>query len=146
MTRHYEGGCQSWSPVREEDTPQGVRSVSIFILEDDPLLGMFMRDYLECFGLDAEITKTVAQARELLQTRSYTLAFCDVNLPDGSGVSIHEMARGMGIESYVMSANPRPAHVEADRFLYKPELYRSLMAVCSRHIQIRKSALQDCAT
>lgn len=146
MTEVNGGERRLWSSDSGEDTPLGVRSVSIFILEDDPLLGMFMRDYLECFGLDAEIAKTVARGRELLQTRTYTLAFCDVNLPDGSGVTLHEMARGMGIESYVMSTNPRPADVEAEVFLYKPELYRSLMAVCSRHIRMRRDSLQDCAT
>lgn len=146
MSRHCGGECPSWNPVPEEEKALVVRSVSIFILEDDPLLGVFMRDYLECFGLDAEIARTVAQAREMLRTGSYTLAFCDVNLPDGLGVPIHEMARGMGIESYVMSANPRPADVEPEAFLYKPDLYLSLMSVCSRHIQIRKNAMQDCAS
>lgn len=68
----------------------------ILIIEDDAALGRGLVLALSDGTRACTLAKSCAQARQVLQSTSFSLALLDVNLPDGSGLSLLEEIRTAG--------------------------------------------------
>lgn len=60
----------------------------ILLLEDDPALGEGIRMALQLPEVTIRLCGSLAQARRLLGAERFALLILDVNLPDGSGLSL----------------------------------------------------------
>jgi DNA-binding NtrC family response regulator len=63
-------------------------SLSILVLEDEPLLRKQVAAYFERLGADVTAVDTVKKARQLAADLSFDFALLDVNLPDGAGLDL----------------------------------------------------------
>lgn len=115
----------------------------LLLVEDDPILGGGLRDFLVSDGYAIDWCVTLAQARILI-TEPYDALLVDWNLPDGSGVEWLKSLRGKGlaIPALVLTARDLLSdRIEgldsgADDFLVKPfapeELSARLRAISRR--------------
>ncbi len=60
----------------------------ILICEDDPDVGMLLRVLLERAGLQAQLARTLEEARNMLQAGDFAAMTLDLGLPDGSGLTL----------------------------------------------------------
>ncbi|MCC8147018.1 MAG: sigma-54 dependent transcriptional regulator [Bacteroidales bacterium] len=58
----------------------------IFILEDDPGFGTFLKKWLEKKGFHAVLATTLQQARQKFLSEKFDLILSDLRLPDGDGL------------------------------------------------------------
>lgn len=63
-------------------------SLSILIVEDEPLLRKQITAYFERLGADVTSAESLERARKLIQDLGFDFALLDVNLPDGSGTDL----------------------------------------------------------
>jgi len=63
-------------------------SLSILIVEDEPLLRKQISAYLERLGADVTCAEALERARKLIQDLSFDFVLLDVNLPDGLGTDL----------------------------------------------------------
>jgi two-component system, NtrC family, response regulator AtoC len=63
-------------------------SLSVLVVEDEPLLRRQISSYLERLGADVTSADSVQRARKLIQDLSFDFALLDVNLPDGLGTDL----------------------------------------------------------
>lgn len=63
---------------------------NILIVEDDPMVQFIHRNYLEKIGTFTNIysSETIAEARNLIATRSIQLILLDIRLKDGNGIDL----------------------------------------------------------
>jgi len=67
--------------------------VTLLLLEDDPVIRLFLADNLTADGYDVLVTETVHDAGRLLERTRPDLAVLDVHLPDGSGLDLLRRVR-----------------------------------------------------
>jgi two-component system, NtrC family, response regulator AtoC len=108
-------------------TASKLTGVRLLLLEDESLLRRRMVAHLETLGVDVTAAKSLAEARELLLSLDFDFALLDVNLPDGSSLSLLEQRIiPPNVITVVMTAEGRVAGaVEAMRagaadYLVKP--------------------------
>ncbi len=125
--------------------PGIMRAMRTLLLEDDPLLGEGLRDYLRAEGLVVDWCTSVAQAQAAIQGEPFDIWLVDWQLPDGSG--LHWLGRqrqaGATTPALMMTAREtvrdRIQGLEggADDYLVKPfapeELVARLRACVRRH-------------
>lgn len=63
------------------------RAVILFV-EDEPNVALTLKERLEREQFDVHWTRTVAEARTMVEQRPFDLALLDVGLPDGDGIEI----------------------------------------------------------
>ncbi len=68
--------------------PSPLKGCSLLLLEDEPLLRRRLARQLTDQGLEVTAVGTVAEARNALSSLALDLALLDVNLPDGTGLSL----------------------------------------------------------
>jgi signal transduction histidine kinase/DNA-binding response OmpR family regulator len=73
---------------RESLSPQAGEGPAILICEDDGFAGSVMRRYLERTGARVDLTASISEARERLQTRRYDALVLDLLLPDGNSLEL----------------------------------------------------------
>jgi DNA-binding response OmpR family regulator len=61
---------------------------SLFLLEDDPVLGEGLRTYLQLEGFEVDWQHGYSTALQRIQQRSYDLYLLDITLPQGSGIAL----------------------------------------------------------
>jgi putative nucleotidyltransferase with HDIG domain len=66
---------------------------AILVLEDQKDIRLLVTAMLKIRGLDCDVAECLAEAREMMGRNRYDLLFIDVNLPDGSGLSLVEEKR-----------------------------------------------------
>lgn len=66
---------------------------SLLLLEDDPVIRLFLADNLTADGYDVLVADTVGEAVRLLERSRPDLAVFDVHLPDGSGLDLLRRVR-----------------------------------------------------
>jgi len=69
---------------------------SLLLVEDDPILGRSLTVYLELEGYKVTWARDLRSATEANETSSFELVILDVNLPDGSGLSLCSSIRSKG--------------------------------------------------
>lgn len=78
----------------------------ILIVEDEPLLRKRLAAYLESQGAVCTAVGTVAEGRNALENLAFDYALMDVNLPDGLGLDLIEVAQEQGdIPVVIMTAD-----------------------------------------
>lgn len=78
----------------------------ILVVEDETLLRKRLAAYLEGQGASCTAVGTVAEGRNALQNLPFDYALIDVNLPDGLGLDLIEVAREQGdIPVVIMTAD-----------------------------------------
>lgn len=100
----------------------------LLLLEDDPLLGEGLRDFLAAEGHVVDWCKTLASARAALRGEPFDAWLLDWQLPDGSGrLWLSELRRsGLATPALMLSARDQLAdRIEgldggADDYLVKP--------------------------
>lgn len=115
----------------------------LLLIEDDPILGEGLRDFLRSEGHQVEWVSLLAQARAL-GTQGFDALLVDWQLPDGSGLDWLRALRQEGLATPALMLTARDQLSErvrgldagADDYLVKPfepeELSARLRAVCRR--------------
>jgi DNA-binding NtrC family response regulator len=65
-----------------------LKGAELLLLEDEALLRRRIAAHLENLGMHVTVAKTLAEARELLATLEFDFALLDVNLSDGSSLTL----------------------------------------------------------
>ena len=81
----------------------------ILLVEDHPLVGQVLSEAIEDAGHTADYVTTKAAAERLLGTHTHALAVIDVHLPDGSGRDLAMCAASLGLETFLITADPDQA-------------------------------------
>jgi len=79
--------------------PSGTSAVhasSVLVVDDEPDLLTLYELTLLREGLEVETASTVAQAREILQTRMFRAVISDMRLPDGTGLDLLQWLEASG--------------------------------------------------
>jgi DNA-binding response OmpR family regulator len=99
----------------------------IYILEDDPDIGLILQYFLSEEGFDVKLFSSVDECQNALDTNLPDLCLFDIMLPDGDGITIcNNLKKGESSEVPVilMSAGESPSSVyeksRADIFIPKP--------------------------
>jgi two-component system nitrogen regulation response regulator GlnG len=98
------------------------------IVEDDPGVRFVLERALQAVGLKTIAVETLASARDTLSSHSFSCAFVDIRLPDGSGLDLASeiAARRQRPFLVVMTAQDTVEHTieamrrGADEYLVKP--------------------------
>lgn len=99
------------------------RVVRILILEDDPLIGLDLRDIVqECGHEVIGLCETLAEMRLRLSERP-DFAFLDIDLPDGKSFEIASRLDRHRVPFAFLSGSRKgdlPEHLRHARFIAKP--------------------------
>ena len=76
----------------------------ILLIEDDSNVRMLMEHVLLRANYDVDVTSTVEQARALIEAQAYDLVVTDGRLPDGTGLTLAELANKQGIPNLIVTA------------------------------------------
>lgn len=81
----------------------------ILLVEDDPILNKTLAYNLISDGYQVTSANTCASAVEWIQKTEFDLALLDINLPDGSGLTLCQEIRQLDHQTYIMflTANDR---------------------------------------
>ena len=116
----------------------------ILLLEDDPILGEALRDFLRTDGHVVELCSRISQARAAFAHQPYDALVIDWQLPDGSGLAWLRDLRASGEQTPALMITARDQLADrvtglntgADDYLVKPfepeELVARLRAVRRR--------------
>jgi DNA-binding response OmpR family regulator len=102
--------------------------MKLLIVEDDQDLLRTILKYFDSFGYVLEKAKSIEQGKEKLINHNYDCVILDLNLPDGSGISLLELIKNNNKDTgvIILSANgsleTKIAGLEigADDYLTKP--------------------------
>jgi len=100
----------------------------IYILEDDPDIGLILTYFLTEEGFEVELFITVDQCQHAIDKKLPDLCLFDIMLPDGDGITIcnhlKESRETAGVPVILMSAGEKPSTVyqksSANTFIPKP--------------------------
>jgi DNA-binding NtrC family response regulator len=127
-----------------------LKTLSILVVEDEPLLRRQLAANLERFGADVTAAESIAAARQRLLGENFDFVLLDVNLPDGLGTDLlREKIFPSATAIIVMTANGGVASaVEAMRlgatdYLVKPFDVGELPLVIARAQQARNRTRLD---
>ena len=112
------------------DLPEVNRSMSILVVEDNPVNQKVARHLLSRFGFTADVAASGREAVEALSRRGYDLVLMDVQMPDMDGIEATRLIRrelpGRAGRIVAMTANVAPEDARRcreagmDGFLGKP--------------------------
>ena len=119
----------------------------ILLLEDHVDTADVMARLLRQDGYRITIAHTLTDARKLCEQKRFDLLICDIDLPDGSGLDVLEVARRYcGTKGIVVSGYGDDVHRhEAARlgfsdYLLKPVSYPALLKVTRRALRADENA------
>ena len=124
---------------------------SIFLLEDDPTLGRGIGMALEAPGRTVALAGTLREGRTMLAGEHFDLLILDINLPDGSGLTLLRQLRGAGDRTPVILLTANDLELDevtgleagADDYITKPFSLAVLRARVAA--QLRRGAPQPSA-
>lgn len=70
--------------------------MNIFVLEDDDAIGIGLTYSLENEGYTVTLAKTVSQAMDIINEKTFSLYILDLTLPDGSGYDVCKKIKAAG--------------------------------------------------
>ncbi len=104
--------------------------VSILIVDDDPMLGNCLRDWLEDEGFWVSVASSADTALKILSTMKFNVCISDLTLVGMSGddlirraIPVYPQTRFMiltGMHSYSLDSHLRSLGMRDDFVLYKP--------------------------
>lgn len=120
----------------------------ILVIDDDSQLTAFLKRFLDKQGFQTETAGTAADARSLLNARTYALVVLDLILPDGDGLEIAgEIRHASRTPVIILTARDEiydrivGLEIGADDYVTKPYEPRELLARI-RSV-LRRSAASD---
>jgi DNA-binding response OmpR family regulator len=126
----------------------------ILVVEDEPNLGITLKEYLETIGYQASLACSASQARESFQSLSPQVVLMDIGLPDGSGLDLAKELRqeGQDFLLFFLSAQNDPdtkleaLEIGAEDYITKPFALKELTIRLKRAFQLHKDFTQkeDC--
>lgn len=128
--------------------------MKILIVEDQPKLGVLLKQGLSEAGYAVGSATTCAAARDALSESSYDAIVLDLGLPDGDGLDLLQQWRRSGFNEPVIILSARDAVQDrirgldfgADDYLPKPfsiqELLARLRSLLRRHAAIKDTVLE----
>ncbi len=109
--------------------------MDILLLEDDEAIGIGLKYSLENEGYYVTIVKTVRDAFEIIESKTFSLYILDINLPDGNGYDVCKKIRELGsfpiifLTAYDDEVNVvMGLELGADDYIAKPFRVRELVA------------------
>lgn len=109
--------------------------MDIFLLEDDNAIGIGLSYSLKNEGYSVTIAKTVKEALEIIQNKTFTLYILDLTLPDGSGYDVCTQIKKQGdlpvifLTAYDDEVNViMGLELGADDYISKPFRVKELLA------------------
>ena len=109
--------------------------MNIFLLEDDEAIGIALTYSLENEGYKVTLAKSVAEAKSVIESNSFSLYILDLTLPDGSGYEICKAVKAQGDYPVIfLTAYDDEANVVmgfdlgADDYIAKPFRLKELLA------------------
>lgn len=129
--------------------------IDLIFLEDDPVLGAELADFLGEIGYRVTFVTSLAEFDAAFEAGRHRLAVIDVGLPDGSGLALIEQLRNAGDRLGVVVFSARGSTLDkieglgigADHYLTKGcdlgELSATLEALC-RRLELSQSQLAWC--
>lgn len=107
----------------------------VFLLEDDEAIGIGLSYSLENEGYSVVLSKTIAEAKRIIDEQDFSLYILDINLPDGSGYDICRLVKEKGdfpvifLTAYDDEVNVvMGLDIGADDYISKPFRVRELIA------------------
>lgn len=85
------------------------------IVDDDLAVSRLMKRCLSQWGWEADESHTVSAALGLFQQSCYDLALCDIDLPDGNGISLAKALAKTKPTLRVVMVSGSPANVRLAR-------------------------------
>ncbi|MEK7857567.1 MAG: response regulator [Elusimicrobiota bacterium] len=113
------------------------------IVDDDVNVAKILRRHLTAWGWETDVSTTVADAIMLFKEGRYDLALCDVDLPDGDGISLASVFLGALPSLSVIIASGDPKNLERAqeagfaRCLEKPFSLENLKALLEEALKGR---------
>jgi DNA-binding NtrC family response regulator len=95
----------------------------ILLVEDDPDVRPLMEHIILDRGYQVTTAESVTVATKLLNAQPFDLVICDVNLPDGSGLTVADQAIAAGIKTLVVTGHGlslKPGSLRPYDYLLKP--------------------------
>lgn len=102
----------------------------ILLVEDDRDVRPLLEYLIFADGYHVTSTESAGAALALLDARSFDLVIADVHLPDGSGLTVADKAKELGIRTLVVTGygpNLPPGTLESYRHVPKPTPPRELL-------------------
>lgn len=97
---------------------------NILVVEDERLIGLFIKDALEEAGFKVELTATANEARQRFHKSAsgFHAAIIDVGLPDNPGDELAQEIRGLRPDLPIIIATGLRETEYAERFANDPKL------------------------
>jgi two-component system response regulator PilR (NtrC family) len=95
----------------------------ILLVEDDPEVRPLLEHILLGENYDVTTAETVANGMTLLENQPFDLLITDVNLPDGSGLTVADKAIAAGLKTLVVTGHGlslKPGALAGYDYLLKP--------------------------
>ena len=109
--------------------------MNVFLLEDDEAIGVALTYSLESEGYSITLAKSIAEAKSIINSNTFSLYILDLTLPDGSGYDICKEIRAQGDYPVIfLTAYDDEANVVmgfdfgADDYISKPFRLKELLA------------------
>jgi DNA-binding NtrC family response regulator len=109
----------------------------ILLVKDDPDVRPILEHILLEHRYEVTTTETVLTATALLNSQPFELVICDVNLPDGSELTVADRAKAAGVKVLVMTGQGlslKPGSLQPYDYLLKPLRVADLLAPIERRL------------
>ena len=107
----------------------------ILLLEDDPDVRPLLEHIILDHGHEVTTAESVRIGSTLLGSQPFDLVICDVNLPDGSGLTVADRAKAVGVKALVVTGHGlslKPGSLAPYDYLLKPLRVGDLLAGIQR--------------
>src|ERR1700688_218659 len=112
----------------------------VLLVDDDPDVRPLLEHIISAEGHHVTTAESLKVARILLGKQPYDLLITDVNLPDGSGLSLADEAIAAGIKTLVLTGHGlklKPGGLAPYDYLLKPMRVAELTAAINRCLSKR---------
>ena len=124
---------------------------TVLIVEDEEIIATTLREFLSSEGYTVSVAGTVAEALDLARADDFEVAICDIQLPDGDGISLLRQLQQINLETRVLMITAYASvenAVEAFKagafdFLVKPVIFEDLHNKLQRLFQYRHLYLEN---
>jgi two-component system NtrC family response regulator len=118
----------------------------VLIIDDDPLIQESFAQVIRKMGHSPQVASQVSEALKAIRAKPFDLVFCDVRMPDGSGLDILPEIRGVSSppEVVIMTGYGDPDGAElaikngAWDYIGKPVSVQEIMLTAERALQYRE--------
>jgi len=117
----------------------------ILLIEDDLDVRLLLEHILIEAGYHITAAETVATATAFLGSQPFDLVICDVNLPDGSGLTIADRAMAAGAKALVITGHGltlKPGDLESYDYVLNPVRAIELLFAIERRLAEKSGAAE----